>query len=240
MRVISQGQSLANDDAEFDKKMNKRWSMFEFLKQKQRPLWAQYVLDKFLQMSPRGDFLEIGCGNGAHSEYVYKSGVFDSLTCIDLGHGHQSASHIAGDFEKFEFDRQFDAIWCSHVLEHTRNPGLFLDKLNAVLKEGGILALNIPPAKDDITTGHLTIWNGGLLLLNMIRGGFDCSDVKIKVQGYNIGLILRKKSCGPSYIFEPDVSGSDRQYLPAGLKWRQKKSNKVWYFQGNFRSLNWD
>jgi hypothetical protein len=125
------------------------------------------------------------------------------------------------------------------VLEHSRNPGKFLDKVHSVLREGGLLALNVPPLKAQITTGHVTLWNPGLLLLNLVRAGFDCSQARIRQEGYNIGVILQKQTCPPSFGFDPDAAKSDRPYLPQGLKWSQKKSNQVWYFAGDFKSLNW-
>lgn len=211
-----------------------------WLRKKTAALRAQYVFDKFISLAKGGDFLEVGCGNGAHTERLRKAAIFTSHTCIDLGDGHRSEDHIVGDFEQYDFGQRFDAIWTSHVLEHARNPGVFLDKLHATLKEGGLLALNVPPLRQRITTGHVSMWNPGLLLLQMVRAGFDCSEARIRQQGYNIGLILVKKTCPSSYGFGPDSPGSDRAYLPDGLKWFYKKSNGVWYFKGNFRSLNWE
>jgi len=49
-----------------------------------------------------------------------------------------------------QFDTPFDAIWCSHVLEHQLNVNLFLTRIHSDLKEGGILGITVPPAKDTI------------------------------------------------------------------------------------------
>lgn len=87
----------------------------------------------------------------------------------------------------------FDAIWCCHVLEHQRNVGAFLEKCFADLKDGGWLAVTVPPRKDEIVGGHLTLWNAGLLLYNLILAGFDCSGASVKTYGYNVSVIVRKR-----------------------------------------------
>lgn len=210
-----------------------------------RGLRARYVLERFLEDAQKAGatdrFLEVGCGNGAHADHVRAQIVFGSVECIDFSGKHGDPGHITGNYEAHEFDRPFDAIWTSHVLEHTQNPGLFLHKLHRDLREGGVLAINVPPLKQEITVGHVTLWTPGLLLLNLVKSGFDCSDAAICQHGYNIGVVLRKRSCpiGPITSFRPDDPGSARPYLPAGLSWFQNPRTGVWYFRGNFRALNW-
>lgn len=88
---------------------------------------------------------------------------------------------------------QVDCIWASHVLEHCPSPGLFLQKCLYDLKNNGILAITVPPMKNEVVGGHLTLWNAGTLLYNMIIAGFDCSQASVKTYGYNISVIVRKK-----------------------------------------------
>ena len=92
-----------------------------------------------------------------------------------------------------ERPQQYDGIFCSHTLEHVRNVGIFLDKIYRSLKIGGILGLVVPPAKQEIVGGHLTIWNAGLLLYNLIRAGFDCSEASVASYDYNVAVVMRKK-----------------------------------------------
>lgn len=210
---------------------------------KRAALRAQYAIDKFLQVAAdrgiTGRFLEIGCGDGHDFAYIRASGQFSDLTCIDVKPSSGDGVHIQDDFLQHEFADSYDAILCSHVLEHSPNPGLFLTKIHRLLHEGGVLCVNLPPLKQAITAGHLTLWNPGLLLLNLVRAGFDCSAAKVRVKGYNIALVLVKKSCPPSFGFDPDSAQSDRRFLPDGLSWFRKRSNGVYYFKGDFRNLNW-
>ena len=96
------------------------------------------------------------------------------------------------DYIKPNFRGGFHAIWASHVLEHQPNVGLFIQKMHRELVEDGWLFVIVPPSKPAIVGGHLTIWNAGLLLYNLIVNGFDCRDAMVHVQGYNIGVFVRK------------------------------------------------
>lgn len=99
-----------------------------------------------------------------------------------------------GDFLKINFEKSYDAVWCSHVLEHQLNPNIFLKKIHSVMKEGGFLCIIVPPRKPIIVGGHVSIWNSGLLMYHLVHAGFDCSNAIIYQYDYNIGIILQKKS----------------------------------------------
>lgn len=208
-----------------------------------RELRAQYVMDRFLKEAQRlglkERFLDVGCGNGAHTEHVRLLHGFESVHCIDYNDSHKYVGHIVGDYMGYEPENKYDAIWSSHALEHVRNPGLFLDKIHRDLKEGGLLGICVPPLKAAITVGHVTLWTPGLLLHNLVQSGFDCSEVLLKRQGYNIGVILRKRTCPIPRSFSPNVEGSARPLLPAQLSWFQNQRTGVWYFRGDIESINW-
>lgn len=143
------------------------------------------VLDS-LEKSSR--ILDIGSGEGQHAEEFHKAG--HSITSIDLG----GKAGLVGDYLQQIFTCKFDCIWCCHVLEHQRNVGAFLDKINSDLWEDGLLAITVPPRKDEIVGGHLSLWNPGLLLYNLIMAGFDCRDALVLVGGYDISCVLKKRT----------------------------------------------
>tara|TARA_R110002074_G_C12339321_1_gene648624 strand:+ start:141 stop:881 length:741 start_codon:yes stop_codon:yes gene_type:complete len=131
--------------------------------------------------------LDVGSGAGEHSRFFKLFG--KQVFSIDL---HEDADYV-GDFLTYDFDRKFDAIWCSHVLEHQRNVGQFLEKLYNTLEDDGILAISLPVhPRDRFISGHLTNWNAGLLIYNLVMAGFDCSDA-IFAHDYDLSLIVRKK-----------------------------------------------
>lgn len=134
--------------------------------------------------------IDIGSGPGEHARILRENN--KSVTTISL----IPPADIVGDFMHTDL-KPVDCIWASHVLEHQRNVGLFLERCFFLLKEDGILAVTVPPAKHNIVGGHLTIWNAGLLLYNLILAGFDCKHASVKSYGYNISVIVRKKPCNP-------------------------------------------
>lgn len=165
--------------------------------------------------------LDIGSGPGFHAKAFRESGK-EVITC-DLAEGQ--------DYMDFEID-PVDCIWCCHVLEHQRNPGIFLDKVFKDLKEGGVLAITVPPMKHTIVGGHLTLWNAGLVLYHLVLAGFDCKEVRIKEYDYNISVIVEKKSIEvPELIYDAGDLETLKEYLP-------EKVNGP--FNGNIREMNWE
>ena len=84
--------------------------------------------------------LDVGCGTQEHAR-VFRA--FDKqVTTIDP----VFPADIAGDFLDVNIEGEFDVVFCSHVLEHQRNIGVFLDKLFDIMRDGAILpAISVPP-----------------------------------------------------------------------------------------------
>lgn len=149
-------------------------------------MWAEIAYSEVVRTLPRDSrLLDIGSGSGEHAKGFRRAGF--EVTTLDLNH----PADIGGDYLYTPFDEPFDCLWASHVLEHQRNPGWFLDKCRCDLKEGGLLAITVPPRKDDIVGGHVTLWNAGLLLYNLVLAGFDCADAEAYVDGYDISVLVR-------------------------------------------------
>ena len=62
-----------------------------------------------------------------------------------------------------------------------------------MLGDNGILAITVPPLKHEIVGGHLTLWNAGLLLYNLVFAGLDCKNASIYSYGYNVSVIVRRQ-----------------------------------------------
>ena len=133
--------------------------------------------------------LDIGCGMGAHTKCFQEAG--KTVTTVDSNIVYKP--DILGDFNTADIKEQYDLVWCCHVLEHQQNVGSFLKKIFSVLKDGGVLAITVPPMKPQIVGGHLTVWNAGLLAYNLILAGFDCSEAAVSTYGYNVSLVVKKK-----------------------------------------------
>lgn len=168
--------------------------------------------------------LDIGSGDGSYANALRAAG--KTVSTVNL---HAPADHV-GDYMGVLFF-PLDAIWCSHVLEHQPNVGLFLRKCYRELKPNGWLAITVPPMKPEIVGGHLTLWNAGLLLYNLILAGFDCSQASVKTYGYNVSVIVSKQ---PAFIPELKMDFGDIEALAHCFPVPVCNG-----FDGNITEVNW-
>jgi SAM-dependent methyltransferase len=222
-----------------------------------KPLRGKFALNRFLDAARTLDrqedtkCIDIGCGDGRHLQAIKESGTFTEVHGLNIA---KNAPCVGEDryfpmpVEQFvqaeDLGHAYDAVWCCHVLEHTLTPGPFLKSIHSLLKENGLLCIIVPPLKQEITVGHVTLWNPGVLLLNLLKAGFDCKNILMKRRGYNIAAILNKKSLpegikGEALDFNIGHDLDARPFLPDDLKWIQNPRSKKWLFKGNFRALNW-
>lgn len=149
-------------------------------------MYAGDALYRFLEY-PWQVAIDIGSGDGTHSKIINDH--HRRSVTIDSGH----KAHIHEDYLRVDITLPYKAIWASHVLEHQTNPGLFLTKIFNDLQDNGVLAVTVPPAKHQIVGGHVTLWNAGILLYQLILAGFDCSNARVGTYGYNISVIVEKR-----------------------------------------------
>jgi len=127
-----------------------------------------------------------------------------------------------GNFLDIDFDgKKFDFVFASHVLEHQRNVGSFIDKMISVTRDNGYLCIIVPIRKPFIVGGHLSIWNPGLLLYNLVSSGIDCSECYIEQHDYDISFIvkLNKFNISDKLLFY-DRGDIDilKNYFPFGVQ----------------------
>ena len=163
--------------------------------------------EKILELLLKEEFktvLDIGAGGLEHTSIFLQNNKIVDI--CDFGNSvyydnrikkieNNIRNKFMGDFNKIDINETYDTIWCCHILEHQLNVNSFLKKINSLLNEGGLLAITVPIRKPFIVGGHVSLWNAGLLLYNLILAGFDCSKYcKIKQYDYNIGIIIKKKT----------------------------------------------
>jgi len=170
--------------------------------------------------------LDVGAGKlEATSAFVHAGKTVDVCDFEDSYYLQKSdfdmskiRNKIIGDINELEIPEKYDAIWAAHVLEHQLNPNAFLKKLNSLLKEGGNLAVIVPPRKPFIVGGHVSLWNGGLLLYHLILAGFDCSEAQLLQYDYNIGVVVQKKSFEmPKLNFDLGDINLLKRYFPVDV-----------------------
>lgn len=168
--------------------------------------------------------LDIGSGSGEQSIVLRQHG--KRVTELDYGDSvyfrdrrDENVEALIGDFVTMDVPGTYDCVIASHVLEHQENVGLFLRKIHSVLREGGVLGISVPPFKHNLVGGHLTVWNAGLVLYNLVLAGFDCKNAWVRKYGHNISVAVQKRTIEPQGL-EYDKGDVDRilQYLPDGFK----------------------
>jgi hypothetical protein len=183
-------------------------------------------------LAPRSSILDIGAGKDQfHANWFRDKG--HTVHTVDF---FEDSTYI-GDFNSIDITSKYDALWASHCLEHQLNVNSFLKKVFSVTKENGYIAITVPPLKHQIVGGHVTLWNAGLLVYNLVLAGFDCSQAMIKEYGYNISIIVQKKTIKIPYeSLEYDTKDlvTLNKFFPQSLSYGK---NSV--FDGNFKICNW-
>ena len=207
--------------------------------------FSGHAMQKLLKDFKFSTILDIGSGEGLHSKILMEAGKY--VTAIDYGDSvyYEKARFseteryktIVADFNYYKFEDKFDAVWCSHVVEHQLNPNTFLKNIYNLLAEGGVLCITVPPGRNTISGGHVSNWNAGLLLYHLVLAGFDCRDASILKYGYNISLIITKrKAIYDSLSFDSGDLRKIRNCLPK-LKFYSTSNDDP--FNGNIYKLNW-
>jgi len=205
--------------------------------------FAHLAIEQLVANEDFRSVLDIGCGSGEHSAYFLAHG--KNVTAVDLGGSPYFAQRdsgiqvVVGDFNSMQFSEEFDCVWASHVLEHQPDVHQFLAKVHQTLREAGVLGVTVPPHKDEIVGGHLSLWNAGLLLYHLVIAGFDCREARVLKYGYNISVIVRKRTIQlpPDLAYDAGDIRKLRPYLPASLTFRSYEFDDA--FDGDILTLNW-
>ena len=126
---------------------------------------------------------------------------------------------INTDFNYFKPVDKYELVWASHILEHQRNIGSFIEKLIECCEEDGQVCITVPDPHRNLEGGHLSLWSPGFLAYNVVMCGLDLSS-SIFIGGHDEFSILFK----PTRIKLPDDLTYDygdilkiSPYLPQGL-----------------------
>lgn len=197
---------------------------------------AEAAFKKFMNTPGVRTVLDVGCGDGEHARAMALGGKTVSACTLDAGRIRDGImfSLQVGDFMELEWSRRFDAVWCCHCLEHVENPNAFLKRIGSVLKPRGWACITVPPRKDQIVSGHVSMWNTGLLLYHMVLAGFDCRNAAIGRFGYNCSVLVNERT-------DVDVPfgltlEEAKNFMPFDVR-RQIGINAS--FRGQIEEMNW-
>jgi SAM-dependent methyltransferase len=178
------------------------------------------------------DVLDVGSGGGHHAAAFAASGA--NVTCVDYGTSiyAQESTPTGGvtvvnvDFAQWAPDRQYDLVWASHVLEHQRNPGHFIDRLIACCKPEGRICIIVPTPHRRLWGGHVTLWTPGLLAYNIALAGVDLSDATLEY-GYRETWIVfnPRRIVLPFLTYDSGDLDLLAPYLPRGFR----ENSEPWF-----------
>ena len=173
--------------------------------------------------------LDIGSGLGVQTEIMRHAGL--KVFQVDK---YSETADFQVDFIEHEFKQKFDIIYCSHVIEHQRNVGAFLDKIFDILEDDGLLLISAPkhPA-ETLIEGHLNCFFTTYFIQHLIHAGFDCKNGKFLSCGpiENAAIVPKARNFCMSERHEDGYLWTDehqeRSFLP--LKNTRLNSND-WFF----------
>ncbi len=139
-----------------------------------------------------------------------------------------TATDIA--FENYTPPAPLDGIWASHVLQNSRNPGAFLDRCRAQLKDDGWLAVAVPPLRSRVVGGFISPgWTLGGLMYALVAAGFDLKRGHFITHGHNVTAMVPKAAAVPARHAD---AFADPALWPMAFDRRRG-------FDGNIPDCNW-
>lgn len=151
----------------------------------------------FAERYEASSILDIGCGSGPVWRQFFDKGM--TVTGVDLvpkdvvmaGHPGHAVNYLVGDFLEVQLPDTYDAVYSSHTIEHVPDTERFLRRFFSYLRPGGAFCLIWPPPKPEVVSGHVHVFNLGLMLYNLVRLGVDCRKVEMVRCGYCLALMGR-------------------------------------------------
>ena len=185
------------------------------------------AIERVVQYDDIDTVLDIGSWNGAHAAYLRSYG--KNVSTVDFNvQADYTGNYLDLDLPKF------DCIWCSHTLEHQTNVGQFLRKCFDDLNDNGLLAITVPSMEKygtRVVDGHMTYWNAGVLLYNLIVAGFDCSDARVATYNNEVSVLVKKvKAALPRISSDRGEISRLSSFFPMDVEQG---------FDGSVKEVNW-
>jgi len=200
--------------------------------------------DRYLDLIGRyrgpglGRLLEIGCGTGEFLERAMACG-FDVTGIEYSAHACEKARKrldgrgrvICGEIDALADESEgYDVCALSDVIEHVRNPRLFLQHVHRLLKPGGVIFI-VAPSLDswsarflksrwmEFKPEHLFYFNAATLQTLLFHSGFKKMTHRPCVKTLSIDYIARHFDRYPVRGFSRGVALL-RRLLPPSWRWR--------------------
>jgi 2-polyprenyl-3-methyl-5-hydroxy-6-metoxy-1,4-benzoquinol methylase len=110
--------------------------------------------------------IDVGCGTGMllkclseKHKISSQAGMEYAAAAIELAEkSHPGPEYIVHDIN-LPYPGQFDAVFCTEVLEHILYPGPAFRNLLQMVRDGGILFATVPNGRVDTFFGHINFWS---------------------------------------------------------------------------------
>lgn len=193
-------------------------------------MFGQSAMNECMLLPGIRTVLDVGCGRKRQHTKMFEQ-VGKSVTTVDPDPAAEA------DFVKRYngIGHPYDLVWCCHTLEHAEETGHFLHCLVNDTRPGGWLAVTVPPMKNEIVGGHVSLWNAGLLLYRLVLAGMPCQLARVRSHGYDVSVVVQRTldpslKQAPLKFDEGDIETLAR-WLPHGCRTQG--------FDGRIEKLNW-
>lgn len=111
---------------------------------------AQNRIKKYSELleRPIKSILEVGCGTGATSDgFVLNNIEWEGIEVNQEIYNFSLSKNRNvnyGDFINFQFNKKYDVIFASQVLEHIDHPHAFIEKAASLLNHNGLIHVDVP------------------------------------------------------------------------------------------------
>lgn len=149
--------------------------------------------------------LDIGAGAGFFTHVLQKNNVDISGIEPNKGYSEFARNRLGldqiqtGYLNDIQGFGSYDLITINHVFEHLPEPAQSLDHMHKLLKEDGILIMEVPSAEADyhapgkvFHVGHLYWYNADTLRALVIKHGFEILDLQHQEGTKHLNIALKK------------------------------------------------
>ena len=146
----------------------------------------------FMEQFQLHEVLDIGCGSGNSINQFAENGIAAKgidMLAPELISFPEGCSYEQVNVLSYEPPMKHKAIYSSHAIEHIPDTEQFLKKIFSFTEEGGHFCIIWPKPKPEIVSGHVHIFNLGLMLYNLVRIGIDCSTAKCAECQYSLAIM---------------------------------------------------
>ena len=118
---------------------------------KQNTIYGQHAR-KVVKWIPEGKTLDIGAGDGLITSLIPGAmGIDDNALAVELAQKHGVSVILESAYDLFHPVNAeiFDNVLMADVIEHLEFPDKVMNRINKIIKSGGLLFITTPPKRND-------------------------------------------------------------------------------------------